>query len=147
MNVLMAIDGSPSSRYALELASTLLTGREVSVLLLHIIPEHLIYGKGGVAPAEVYDMPKERAASMELLDQSAQRLRELSVGPTIEKQVGIGDPAELILSAAKDRKTDLIVLGSRGLNTAQRFLIGSVSTKVSTHAHCAVLVVHPGAVE
>lgn len=143
MNVLIAVDGSSSSRNALGVASKLLTGHEVSAWLLHIIPEHLIYGTGGVAPAEVYDMPKEQAASMKMLDQSEKRLRETGVGPTIEKQLGIGDPAELILTTAADTKADLIVLGSRSLNTAQRLLIGSVSTKVATHAHCAVLVVHP----
>ena len=147
MNVVIALDGSLNSRHALDFASQLLAGREASVLLLHIIPEHVIYGKAGAAPAEVYDMPKERAASMELLDQSARRLAEMDIGPAIEKQVGVGDPADLILTAATDRNADLIVLGSRGLNTAQRFLIGSVSTKVSTHARCAVLVVHPRASE
>lgn len=143
MNVVIAVDGSSSSRYALDFAGTFLAGREVSVLLVHIIPEHLIYGKGGVAPAEVYDMPKEQAASRALLDQSAERLRAMGGGPAIEVQVGIGDPAELILTRAAEAKADLIVLGSRGLNAAQRFLIGSVSTKVVTHAHCAVLVARP----
>jgi nucleotide-binding universal stress UspA family protein len=147
MNVVIAVDGSSSSRHALEFAGTLLAGREVSVLLVHIIPEHLIYGKGGVAPAEVYDMPKEQSASRALLEESAERLRTMGVGPAIEVQVCIGDPAELILTRAADAKADLIVLGSRGLNAAQRFLIGSVSTKVVNHAHCAVLVARPNAGE
>jgi nucleotide-binding universal stress UspA family protein len=38
---------------------------------------------------------------------------------------------------------DLIIMGSRGLNAASRFLLGSTSQKVTTHAHCAVLVVRP----
>jgi nucleotide-binding universal stress UspA family protein len=54
----------------------------------------------------------------------------------------VGDPAELILQAAALDHTDLIIMGARGLNAAQRFLLGSVSTKVTAHAHCAVLVVH-----
>jgi nucleotide-binding universal stress UspA family protein len=36
---------------------------------------------------------------------------------------------------------DLIIVGTRGLNTAQRLLLGSVSTKVMHHAPCDVLVV------
>lgn len=145
MNVIIALDGSPSSRRALEFASTLLAGRDTTVCLVHIIPEHIVYGKAGAASVEVYDMPKERAASKGLLDESEQRLRDAGVGPEITKQLGTGDPADLILTAATDAKADLIVMGSRGLNVAQRFLIGSVSTKVATHAHCAVLVVHPPA--
>lgn len=53
--------------------------------------------------------------------------------------------ADLILTAAENHDTDLTVLGSRGLNAASRFLVGSTSTKVTTHAHCPVLVVHPKA--
>ncbi len=45
--------------------------------------------------------------------------------------------------AAENDDADLIIMGSRGLNAASRFLVGSTSTKVATHAHCAVLVVHP----
>lgn len=142
MNVLIALDGSTGSQHALKFATELLTGREAFVRLVHIIPEHLIYGKAG-APAEVYEMPKERTATMALLDESAEKFRNSGVGPEIDKQLGTGDPAELILTAAADIKADLIILGSRGLNTAQRFLIGSVSTKVATHAHCAVLVARP----
>lgn len=143
MNVLIAVDGSPTSRQAIEFAYSLLAGQQVSVLLFHVIPQHLIYGKGGAAPAEVYDLPKERTASRELLDECAQQLQAAGVDLTVETRVGIGDPAELILSAAADNDADLIVLGSRGLSAAQRFLIGSVSTKVVTHAHCPVLVVRP----
>lgn len=143
MNILIALDGSPSARHALDFAVELLADRKTAVRLVHIIPEHLIYGKAGTAPVELYDMPKERAASKELLEQSEQHLRDAGVGPDIEKQLGVGDPADLILTAAKEMNADLIVLGSRGLNTAQRFLIGSVSNKVATHAHCAVMVVRP----
>ena len=72
-------------------------------------------------------------------------MHERGIGPTVIKEIEVGDPADLILAAAERDGTDLIVMGSRGLNAAQRFLLGSVSTKVTTHAHCAVLVIHPKA--
>jgi nucleotide-binding universal stress UspA family protein len=143
LNALIAVDGSPTSQAALGFACQLLAGKETSVTLLHVIPQHLIYGKGGAAVAEVYDMDKEKGASQSLLDDSARYLTEGGVGPQITTRVLGGDPADLILSVAEDADVDLIVVGSRGLNATQRFLIGSVSTKVATHAHCAVLVAHP----
>lgn len=52
-----------------------------------------------------------------------------------------GDPADALVRVAKDEGADLIVIGTRGLNFAQRALLGSVSTKVVHHAECDVLVV------
>ena len=140
-NVLIAIDGSESSKQALDYARDLLAQKESAVTLYHVIPEHIMYGRAAV-PVEAYDMPKERAASAKLLEESAEQLRAGGVGPTIEKHVAVGDPADLILTTADTIGADLIVMGSRGLSAASRFLIGSTSTKVTTHAHCPVLVVH-----
>lgn len=52
-----------------------------------------------------------------------------------------GQPADLILSMATEYKTDLIVVGRRGMRGLARFLMGSVSTAVINHAKCDVLVV------
>jgi nucleotide-binding universal stress UspA family protein len=147
MNVLIAVDGSAASKNAVEFAHTLLAGRDVSLVLLHVIPQHYLYGKGGVAPLEVYDAQEVRDASAALLDETAQSLQHAGIGSSIEKRVVTGDPAEMILTVADTSGADLIVLGSRGLNTAGRFLLGSVSTRVATHAPCAVLVVHPARAE
>ena len=54
---------------------------------------------------------------------------------------GHGDPAEVIVDQAKESGSDLIVIGTRGLNIAERLLLGSVSTKVLHEAPCDVLVV------
>lgn len=46
-----------------------------------------------------------------------------------------------ITDIAKERKVDLIILGSRGLSEVKGLLLGSVSNKVLQHAECPVLVV------
>jgi nucleotide-binding universal stress UspA family protein len=72
-------------------------------------------------------------------------------GRTIAKQIGLqkvrvrvdrGDPAEVILNAADDTDADLIVVGSRGMTGAKRFVLGSVPNKVSHHAPCDLAIVH-----
>jgi nucleotide-binding universal stress UspA family protein len=143
MKVLVALDGSDTSDHGLDLACTLLGGKKATVTLLHVIPRHMIYGRGGPVVAECYDPNEEYEHSRELLFNAEQRLREKGVSGTITKELEIGDPADLILTVAAQDNIDLIILGSRGLNAAQRFLLGSVSTKITTHAHCAVLVAHP----
>jgi nucleotide-binding universal stress UspA family protein len=59
----------------------------------------------------------------------------------VHTEVLEGAPAEAILDVAKTRKSDLIVMGSRGLGLLQGALLGSQSQKVVRHAPCPVLIV------
>jgi nucleotide-binding universal stress UspA family protein len=52
-----------------------------------------------------------------------------------------GRPAEQIVAAARERGTDLVVLGTRGLSTVRRLLLGSTSEQVLSSAPCSVLIV------
>ncbi|HLB03848.1 MAG TPA: universal stress protein, partial [Gaiellaceae bacterium] len=54
---------------------------------------------------------------------------------------GSGDPADVIVQEAEDVGADLIIVGTRGLNVAKRWLLGSISTKVVHHSPCDVLIV------
>ena len=52
-----------------------------------------------------------------------------------------GDAADAILDVAEEQRSDLIIVGNRGMTGAKRFLLGSVPNKVSHHAPCSVLIV------
>jgi nucleotide-binding universal stress UspA family protein len=52
-----------------------------------------------------------------------------------------GDPADAILDVAEEQKSDLVILGNKGMTGAKRFLLGSVPDKVSHHAPSSVLIV------
>src|SRR5579871_3872912 len=52
-----------------------------------------------------------------------------------------GRPVERIHQIAEQEKTDLIVIGSRGLSAWSALLLGSVSEGVAHHAPCPVLIV------
>ena len=52
-----------------------------------------------------------------------------------------GDAADAILDVAEEQRSDLIVVGNRGMTGAKRFLLGSVPNKVSHHAPCSVLII------
>jgi nucleotide-binding universal stress UspA family protein len=49
-------------------------------------------------------------------------------------------PADAILTFAENEGVDLIVVGSRAKTGLDRFLIGSVASKVVAHSKCSVLV-------
>jgi nucleotide-binding universal stress UspA family protein len=42
---------------------------------------------------------------------------------------------------AEEQDADLIVVGARGLTGLERFLLGSVSSKLAHHAPCSVMIV------
>lgn len=52
-----------------------------------------------------------------------------------------GDPAETIIKVLEAGEYDLLVMGSRGLGTFSRTMLGSVSTKVLNHTDTNVLIV------
>ena len=53
-----------------------------------------------------------------------------------------GDAASALISVAEERGADVIVVGSKGINKASRFLLGNVPNQVSHHAPCDVIIVH-----
>jgi len=55
--------------------------------------------------------------------------------------VRVGHPAEQIVHFAEINHIDHIVMGHRGKTFIERWLLGSVSKRVITYAHCTVSVV------
>jgi len=62
----------------------------------------------------------------------------LAVSGTVEE----GEPDRRIVSYAKEKDVDLIVIGARGLGRIEGMLIGSVTDAVLKSAPCPVLVIH-----
>ena len=58
----------------------------------------------------------------------------------VEAHAAQGNPDDVILTIAVDVNADLIVVGSKGMRGARRYL-GSVPNSVAHSAHCAVLIV------
>jgi nucleotide-binding universal stress UspA family protein len=56
-------------------------------------------------------------------------------------QFVFGQVAKRIVEIATQGKTDLVVVGSRGLTGLKRFLLGGISQKVVLHSPASVLVV------
>jgi nucleotide-binding universal stress UspA family protein len=91
---------------------------------------------GYVVPEGVVDF--EEVAKQTLQEAVAQAAGP-STGVEIRTHVVRGQPAEVLLNAAKD--ADLLVVGSRGRGGFKGLLLGSVSTQCVHHASCPVVVV------
>jgi nucleotide-binding universal stress UspA family protein len=102
-------------------------------------------GRKPIHVSVVHVMPFKYPGSQEigilrgLVEQDVQKLIE--AGFTSQPVCVVGNPAEEILDVATTQHADLIVLGAKGLSGIDRFLLGSVSTRVVQHAKTAVLVV------
>ena len=53
----------------------------------------------------------------------------------------VGKPGEGIVNASQSQNSDIIVMGTRGLSTLRRTVLGSVSDYVLHHSHIPVAVV------
>jgi nucleotide-binding universal stress UspA family protein len=59
----------------------------------------------------------------------------------ISAQIIEGHTLSVILDEAANWEADLIVLGSHGYRRVKRFLLGSVSSAVASHADCSIEIV------
>ena len=55
-----------------------------------------------------------------------------------------GKPSDVILEVARDRKVDMIVMGTRTHNQFSQVMLGSTPHKVLFQTHCPVLIVPIG---
>jgi nucleotide-binding universal stress UspA family protein len=75
----------------------------------------------------------------DILDRAHDELAEAGLSASVE--VREGDAADQLIKAANESSADLIVVGSRGLSTLPRLVLGSVARKVLLHAPQSVLVI------
>jgi nucleotide-binding universal stress UspA family protein len=76
------------------------------------------------------------------LERMAEEAESLRGGP-VEHRVYTGDPAEAVISAARDGGCDLVVVGTHGRRGLKRLVLGSVAERIVREAPCDVLVARP----
>ena len=147
--ITLATDGSDASAKALAFVLTKFqldqsTG-EGGRVPIHVSVVHVM-ARQRLAPIQVrFTAPwiksekKVKEAGHKLIERSVQKL--IKAGFTAEPVCKIGNPAEEIMKVASKHHADLIVMGAKGLAAIDRFLLGSVSTRVVQQANCPVLVV------
>lgn len=129
--ILTAVDGSKHADKALEYAVALAKNYSASLALLHVEEDKLIR----IGGPQVIDCVGTVGEC--ILKDAATKAR----GMAFDKILKFGSPAETIIKVSQKAKVDLIVVGSRGLSSVQRFLLGSVSDDISLHSRASVLIV------
>ncbi len=133
-NMLLAVDGSPCSRNAARRAIALAKdyGGKLTVINVLDVPSEYYLHETAMS-----EMLKKSKAELEII---ANWAAEKNVTP--DTLVLQGETYEMIVQTARERLSDLIVIGSYGRTGIRRLLMGSVVERVLTHAPCPVLVVH-----
>ncbi len=146
--ILLATDGSSFSELAVDAVDQRpwpigTEVRVISAIQLAPTPASL---EGAIAPtfyARLEQMGTEQAEAS--VHRALSRLRENNADRPkpldLSFEIAGGHAAEAIIDVAKKWNADLIVVGSQGLGGLRRFVLGSVSHAVISHAPCSVEIV------
>ncbi|RDI51141.1 universal stress protein [Nocardia mexicana] len=138
--IIAAVDGSAVSYHAAAWAAV---DAALHGCRLHLVTSAAL--QTGYGPA-----PLVTDKDVELLRRDGERV--LTEAKRIARNAASGDTAEISTEVVFDpviphlittsREARMLVLGSRGLGSLRRGLLGSVSSALIRHAHCPVAIVH-----
>lgn len=136
--LLVPVDFSNSSRKALQYAVSFAKCFNSGILLVHAVQ--------ALPPATPLSFPGETIADIPLLEEQGakhlalwQKSVEENVPATV--RIEVGNPSEIILRAAREDGTELIIMGTHGYSGLKQIFMGGTARKVVRNAPCPVLVV------
>jgi nucleotide-binding universal stress UspA family protein len=143
MRILAGTDGSDPANRAIDLAARLARGVSGNLTIAHITglfdpdAEELaqLSSSEHISPGTFVNEMAEQILAM-----ASERARSLGVSD-VQLVSQVGDVATSIIDVARKDKTDIIVVGKRGMGRLPGLLLGSVSQKLVSMAHCSVTVV------
>lgn len=140
VSMLAAVDFSPPSRRAIEVAVTLAPDADVKLVHAFDIPfRGLLFG--GASMEQLAKKHQQQFQDM-VEAQTREFLQTLST-PIAPRQVIAreGGPEETVLTVAAETRCDLMVVGTHGRSGLGRALLGSVAEGLLARAPCDVLAV------
>jgi nucleotide-binding universal stress UspA family protein len=142
-SIVVGTDGSDTARtavrYAIDLARQLEARLQI-VSAYEPVSDQRLRSTQVEVPKDLEWMVNPRADVLALLEDAAAEANAAGVAQ-VETFARQGDAADAILDVAEEQRSDLIVVGNKGMTGAKRFLLGSVPNKVSHHAPSSVLIV------
>jgi nucleotide-binding universal stress UspA family protein len=130
--IIVGVDGSAHSQWALEWAVNEAVARHAPLTVLSVPSWGAVIGtEGGL------NLDAAAEEVQELVDQAVSRRYGPALPVTVE--VTTGSPASRIIEAARD--ADLLVLGASGSGGLTRRGVGSVTSQVADEAPCPVVII------
>ena len=145
MNILVGHDGSKHGKWAMEWLGQLPLAAPPVVTILHVVDVASLRAPFMTQPVV---WANERLVQEEIkrLEARAKKTmteaKQFMVATKLKgKLVRVQGPIGTTILDKAPKRDGLVMLGSRGLDLLDRFMLGSVSTQVTLHAPCSVLVV------
>jgi nucleotide-binding universal stress UspA family protein len=135
MKILAPVDNSEFAFKALERAIDMAKKERAELTVMSVALE---FQDVEEIPISYFEKFKQQA--VKAVNRAAERAKMADLKVQTRVEVG-ASPADNIVKYAEEQKTDLIIMGHRGLSGLDRFLVGSVAGRVVAHAPCSVLVV------
>lgn len=132
--VLIPIDKSDKTLKSLETVKDLFSKDDVQIVLLHVIDEFNVSAVDYVSP-EFIDSVTE--LSHTVLARAAEQISEYDV----EKISTLGTPAKIIFETVEKNNIDLILMTKTGSGIVDKYILGSVTSKVVKKADVPVMVI------
>lgn len=141
--VLIAYDGSPNSRTAVQAAAALFPGAEAVIFFARQPMEGLAaHLQGHPVLERLEDVDAALLdASEQVAAEGAEFARTLGLRAEPLVSSSVASASEAIIAAAEERDSTLIVLGSRGRRGLAATVLGSTSANVLHHATRPTLVI------
>jgi nucleotide-binding universal stress UspA family protein len=144
MKLLLAVDGSKSAERAVQAliqhAGRLRERPALDVVFVHL-PVRPVGAVHGIAVSSEAVEQYYAQGAQEVLAGCKRALGE--AGLAFESHLLVGDPAETIARFARERGSDMIFMGTRGMSTIGNLFLGSTANKVLHLAHVPVVLVPP----
>lgn len=140
-HVIVPVDLTPHSAFALRMAVTIAPKAHVSVINVFDVPFEGKLWLAGVAESEIQRYRKQ--ASTEAQEQISKLIHDL--GETTQQFHPIvehGDPARVIMELEDSSSPDLVVIGKHSRSAVGEMLLGSVTRHILSYSRCDVLVVN-----
>jgi universal stress protein A len=136
--ILVPLDFSDYSYKSLDYAVAFGGQSRATITLLHVVP--LNYIDTDLIAFDFTEIEREAANSAQ---SRLQKLIDERIGKSIAADflVRIGRPADEIVSAAKERDSDLIIMSTHGYTGLKHAFLGSTTENVVRYAPCPVLTV------
>ncbi len=133
--ILVPLDGSKNSMRGLDEAIYIARQCQATVTGIYIIPIYPRNLADAIMPYQIH-LTKEAKKYM-----STAKTRAAQKGILFKSKIVYGSPSSEIIDLAKDKKFDLIVIGSRGHGGIKEVFLGSVASAVVHKSKVPVLVV------
>jgi nucleotide-binding universal stress UspA family protein len=133
--ILVPVDFSPRSKAAVRYAADLARTMRARLGLLHVVAPLPLNATRHRAEIRQYDAEMKIEARRQLAALAAIVPKGIKAEALLEQ----GVPQQSILAAAREWRSDLIVLPTRGLTGVKYIVLGSTAEAVVRHAHCPVL--------